>query len=167
MIVWSGRGIFSVIFLVAGFVLGMLVFPKEWNSDLPFIFAFMLAGLVTWFLGSKWNEERIVFHEVEQQYYRYKNNHTLFWIPMQYIGLLFSAAAVTIIYQSSWVWGIVSGVLLLFVVCLKFLKNSNIFTKKDKAQVVSKQEVREDVVKEESNLERKIEKEDPSRFMPK
>lgn len=168
MIVWSGRGILAALFLLLFWLGAIELFPVSWAEDMPFVFAFALAGLASYFFGTAWNAEKIVFHEKEQQYFRHKNTHTLFWIPMQYIGLLFLVISVVILVKSSVLWGIVLGVVLLGIIGFKTWKEKGISPLEGKAQVVSKNQVQQMEEKEaEEKEKRKEEYENPTRFMPK
>lgn len=166
MIVWSGRGILAALFLLLFGVGAIWSFPESWANDISFVFAFAVAGLASYFLGTAWNAEKIVFHEKEQQYFRHKNTHTLFWIPMQYIGLLFLVISVVILVQSSVLWGIILGVVLLGIVGFKTWKEKGIAPLEGKAQVVSRNQV-QPMEEKEVEEKRQAAYEDPTRFMPK
>lgn len=101
MIVWSGKGLLSVIVLVASFVLLVNIFPKE-QSDYAFVLAFFTAGAFSWFMGKKWNEEggRTVIDKASGQEILLKENHSLFWIKLQYWGIIFSAFGFIILMQN-------------------------------------------------------------------
>ena len=100
MIVWSGRGFLSVIVLILSFVLLVPILPKE-QGDYGFIVSLLIAGAFSWFMGKKWNEQvgRTVIDKNTRQEMVLKQNHSLFWIKMQYWGLIFAALALIILIQ--------------------------------------------------------------------
>jgi hypothetical protein len=101
MIVWSGKGFLAVLILIISFGLFVNVFPKE-QGDYAFVLAFFIAGAFSWFMGKKWNEEsgRTVIDKVSGQEIILKENHSLFWIKLQYWGIIFSAFGLIILIQT-------------------------------------------------------------------
>ena len=95
-IVWSGRGFLSIIVFFAVFFLSASVLPKE-LSNYTFICSAFISGLFSWYFGKKWNseDEKIVIDEKTGQKLILKNTHELFWIPLQYWGLIFSGFGLT------------------------------------------------------------------------
>lgn len=90
MLIWSGKGILSVLVLLISAVLLMGVFPEE-KSDYAFVGAFFIAGVFSWFMGKRWNEKdgQIVVDKATGQEIELKPNHSLFWIKTQYWGIIF------------------------------------------------------------------------------
>ncbi|WP_010517833.1 hypothetical protein [Croceivirga radicis] len=142
----------------------------------------LLLEFFSWFFGKKWNlqNERIVIDEKTGQRLKIKNNHTLFWIPMQYWGIIFSILGIIILFQNSILLGIISSILLLVFTTIPFLKR----TAESKLQKTSNRKISplENKKKKETQSEISVlekqrleiekerirkEKEDPSRFMPK
>jgi len=101
MVVWSGRGYLSVIVLLASLFFFILVLPSSISNYSFFISGFIAAGF-SWYFGEKWNikAERIVIDEKTGERLTVQNNHTLFWIPMQYWGAIFSILSLIILYQA-------------------------------------------------------------------
>ena len=101
MIVWSGKGFLAVIVLVISFALFSNVFPKE-QADYAFVLAFFIAGAFSWFMGKKWNDEnaRTVVDKATGQEIVLKGNHSLFWIKLQYWGIIFSVFGLVILFQT-------------------------------------------------------------------
>lgn len=100
MIVWTGRGILSVIVLIVSFVLFVQVLPKE-QINLVFIMSFFIAGAFSWFMGKRWNGKpsRVFIDKESGQEIMLKPNHSLFWIKMQYWGFIFFALGLVILGQ--------------------------------------------------------------------
>lgn len=90
MIIWSGRGILTPLILVASIILFISISSEE-IGVYTFPLSILLAGVANWFLGKKWNNEpgRIVVDEATGERIELKSNHTLFWIKMEYWGVLF------------------------------------------------------------------------------
>lgn len=90
MIIWSGRGILTPLILVASILLFISVSSDE-IGVYTFPLSILLAGVLNWYFGNKWNnkEGRIMVDETTGERVEFKPNHTLFWIKMQYWGVLF------------------------------------------------------------------------------
>jgi hypothetical protein len=101
MVVWSGKGILSVLVLVVAFVLFSSIIPKEYG-DYAFVLGFFSAGAFSWFFGKKWNEgqSRTVVDKASGEEIVLTPNHSLFWIKMQYWGVIFGAFGLIILVQA-------------------------------------------------------------------
>lgn len=100
MIIWSGRGVLSVLVLILSFAIFASVFPKGY-SDIVFVLSFLIAALFSWYMGKKWNsaETKTLIDKETGQEVILKPNHSLFWIPMQYWGPIFAAHSLIILVQ--------------------------------------------------------------------
>lgn len=173
MIVWSGRGFLSVLVLIVALFASMGILPKE-HSDYAFIIATFVAAAFSWYFGNKWNNKntRVVIDEQTGQRIVLKNNHSLFWINMEYWGLIFSILSIVILAQNSMVAAIIAGVALMVVVGYVFTvsKNSKEQPQVGKMTVVKERKVvsNKDVIQlnPDKNTNREA-KENPNRFMPK
>lgn len=90
MIVWSGNGFLSILVLGASiFLLGAIL--PETKIDYGFSFAFFIAGAFSWFMGKRWNEaeSKVVIEKSTGKELIIRPNHTLFWIKIQYWGIIF------------------------------------------------------------------------------
>jgi hypothetical protein len=101
MIVWSGRGVFSLLVLVVTFVLFNSIIPRAY-SDYAFVAGLFSAAAFSWFFGKKWNEEqsRTFVDKATGQEVMVSPNHSLFWIKMQYWGIIFGALGLIILIQA-------------------------------------------------------------------
>lgn len=90
MIIWTGKGILTPLILAAAIILTAVIPSKEIGSFL-LPFAFIAAGIANWRLGNKWNnkEGQVMIDEATGQRTEYKPNHSLFFIKMQYWGIIF------------------------------------------------------------------------------
>jgi hypothetical protein len=102
MIIWRGWG-----FLVAVFIFGAslaMELVTEWmmgDDDFyqkeawPLALAFVVAGVVTWFVGKWLNTRggRVVIDEATGQKLTIGSSHTFFFIPMHYWGVVLIALA--------------------------------------------------------------------------
>jgi hypothetical protein len=181
MIVWSGRGFLPIIVLFVILFLCVSIFPTE-NADYGFIITAFVTGIFSWYFGKQWNKknERIVVDEKTGQRLKIKNNHTLFWIPMQYWGIIFSVFGIIILFQNSLLFGIITSLILIALIIIPLIRQNS--KEKPKEKVVrksnfgtnkkiidSEKEVSEEE-KQKLELEKeriRKEKEDPNRFMPK
>jgi hypothetical protein len=174
MIVWSGRGFLSIVVLFATLFLCVAILPKE-NDDIGFVITAFVTGIFSWVYGKKWNtqNERIVIDEKTGERLLIKNNHTLFWIPMQYWGVIFSILGVIILFQNSLLFGIISSLILMTFMIVPFFNKK---TAKSPLEVVAtktnlvanneSKETEEEAISEGELIRIRKEKEDPSRFMP-
>jgi len=98
MIVWSGRGFLSVLVLILSFMFLVAIVPRD-QSEYVFTLSFFTAGLFSWFMGKKWNEQegRIFIDKTTGQEINFKPNHSLFWIKMQYWGIIFGVIGLLIL----------------------------------------------------------------------
>jgi hypothetical protein len=82
MLIWRGRGIFAVlIFIGVFFVVDTMVGAEYFASHgWPKIMVGVCTALPVWFLGKKWNEDGS------------GSVHDVFFVPMQYTGLLLLGA---------------------------------------------------------------------------
>ncbi|MCK9156483.1 MAG: hypothetical protein M0P12_10300, partial [Paludibacteraceae bacterium] len=98
MIVWSGRGFLSFLVFITTLFLSCQVLPDS-LSDYGFVIACFVSAGFSWIFGIKWNKqnERIVIDDKTGQKYRVRTNHSLFWIPMQYWGMIFSIIGIIIL----------------------------------------------------------------------
>lgn len=177
MIVWSGRGGLSVAVLIVILFPCILIFPKE-QSDYGFVIAFFIAGIFSWIFGNKWNNqsERTVIDEKTGQRYILKSNHTLFWIKMQYWGIIFGLIGVIILGQISILAMIITLLVVSLIVMLIYFRSTKKTIEINESNTTktisnkSKPATVENpipVETEEERLKRRQEKEDPNRFMPK
>jgi len=105
MIVWSGRGYLIVLVLIVSLFGVHAIFPEEEANYAP-IFAGLLSAIFSWFAGIAWNtkNERIVSDDKTGEKIILKGgNHTLFWIPMQYWGVILTVWSIIISFQKS-IW---------------------------------------------------------------
>jgi len=173
MIVWSGRGFLSIIVLLVTLFLCVSIFSTE-NADYSFIITAFITGIFSWYFGTKWNKknERVVIDEKTGQRLKIKNNHTLFWIPMQYWGIIFSAFGIIILFQNSIIFGVIATVILLAFIFITFINQKPKSegkietTYSEKKKINNSSEIISEL-KRENSIKKEIEPSDHSRFMPK
>ncbi len=183
MIVWSGKGFLSALVLLGTLFLSIWILPDS-LSDYSFVIACFISAGFSWIFGKKWNtqNERIVTDDKTGQKLRIRSNHTLFWIPMQYWGLIFSILGVIILFQNSIILSVVALVVLLGLVIFEYVSNKPKTEKsksvstnsgfksaktKKKEQEEEQERLKKQAEEEAERIKRRKEKEDPSRFMPK
>ena len=164
MIVWSGRGFLSIIVLLVTLFICVSIISTE-NADYGFIITAFVTGIFSWYFGKKWNtqNERIVIDEKTGQRLKIKNNHTLFWIPMQYWGIIFSAFGIIILFQNSVLFGILCSLILIALIVIPLVNQKSRI--KSKQTIDANKQILE-ADKEIINKQLRKEKEDPNRFMP-
>lgn len=109
MIIWSGKGFLPAVVAVVLTFICIKLFTEA-IGDYAFVISFYLTGLFSWVFGMKWNiqDERILLDAKTGQKLKLRNSHTLFWIPMQYWGIIFPVVGVIILFQNSIIGGILS-----------------------------------------------------------
>jgi len=109
MIVWSGYGFSSALLFVILFFISAQIFPTEY-SDYGIILSLFITGIFSWVIGKEMNKKEIVIDKSGQRKI-VENQHTLFWIPMQYWGIIFPCFGLLILLQNSLVLGIISSLI--------------------------------------------------------
>jgi len=100
MIIWSGRGFLSILVLGVTIFLFVTVLPTE-QADWAFVVGLFVAAAFSWIMGKRWNEKegRIVIDKATGQEVMIKPNHSIFWIKMQYWGIIFTIFGIIILIQ--------------------------------------------------------------------
>ncbi|WP_019637128.1 hypothetical protein [Paenibacillus fonticola] len=94
MIIWKGWGILNVVVfgIVLAIVQGILsaIGLGETDSQLPLALIFIVSGMIIWFLGKALNANsgKILVDPETGEQYRMGTQHSLFFIPMHYWGLI-------------------------------------------------------------------------------
>ncbi|WP_121967177.1 hypothetical protein [Myroides sp. N17-2] len=139
MIVWSGKGILALLFFGLGYFIGMLIPDFGYQGEVISIFT-SLGGWLTWYLGNKWNKAVIYYDEASQQYYKAENGDTIFWIPIQYIGVIGMIITVSYLVSINILVGIIWAVILIYITGYNYFKERGwAFSKSDK-RVMSRNE---------------------------
>ena len=101
MVVWSGKGFLSVLVLIVSLFLFVKLMPTEYG-DYAFVLSFFITAVFSWFMGKKWNEEetRTVVDKATGQEIILKPNHSLFWIKLEYWGIIFGGFGLIILIQA-------------------------------------------------------------------
>ncbi|MGE5354863.1 MAG: hypothetical protein ACM3PT_01370 [Deltaproteobacteria bacterium] len=101
MIFWSGRGILSILVLIAVIAIFSAILPVDFE-DFAFVFGFLAAGLFSWYFGKKWNHGhgRILIDKETGKEVELKSNHTLFWIKIQYWGIIFFVIGLIVLIKT-------------------------------------------------------------------
>jgi di/tricarboxylate transporter len=100
VVIWSGRGFLSVIVLFIALFSCISIFPES-QSDLCFVIPAYITGIFSFFFGVKWNTTLRVFIDKETgKEINFKSNHSLFWIKMEYWGIIFTAFGLVILSQN-------------------------------------------------------------------
>jgi hypothetical protein len=101
MVVWSGKGFFSVLVLVISFILLVSIVPKE-QANYALVLSLFIAGAFSWFMGKKWNDQegRTMIDKATGQEIMLKPNHSLFWIKLQYWGIIFGVFGLIVLINT-------------------------------------------------------------------
>lgn len=174
MIVWSGRGFLSLLILFIAIFLFIPIFPETYIIQ-SFVIPLYISAIFSYFFGIKWNKTLKVFIDKETgKEINFKNNHGLFWINMEYWGIIFPLFALIMLAQNLDKQGIelylnifliLIGIacLLYFSITLFKIKNSTIsqFQKTTADAGPKLRFVKEEIVTN------KFDNEDANRYLPK
>jgi len=174
MIVWTGRGFLSILILVLTLILCTLIIPTT-HADYAFISSLYIAGFFSYILGINWNN-RVVRTFIDKETGKevaFKSHHSLFWIKMEYWGIIFISLGLIILFQNInrdgiefyfiILLGLVGiGSLLFFIVHL-FKQNT---VEKIKVEYQTKPQPKVNFIKEEI-IEKKFDNEDHNQYLPK
>jgi protein-S-isoprenylcysteine O-methyltransferase Ste14 len=169
MIVWTGRGFLIVLVFIACMFLGVSLFPKD-MADYVFVFAGLLSAIFSWFAGIAWNTKKdkvITDDETGQKILLKGGIHKLFWIPMQYWGIILSILSIIILFQNSIWMAVGTSVIFCAIIIIYKMRGSE----KNKIEPTTNTESEllystNKISKTEEGIT-KEDKEDISRFMPK
>jgi len=100
-----------------------MILPKG-SADAAFVLSLFIAAGFSWYFGQKWNmgEELTEVDPKSKRIVKVKNNHSLFLIPLQYWGFIFSGFAILILYQNSVLLATICLIVLAVLVFLRFQK---------------------------------------------
>jgi hypothetical protein len=100
MLFWKGKGILSVLILLSVIFIFYKILPVDYE-DFSFVFGFFGAGFFSWYFGRKWNHEhgRIMTDKETGKEIELKKDHSLFWIKMQYWGIIFTVIGLVILIK--------------------------------------------------------------------
>lgn len=101
MIIWSGRGLLPLFFVSLTLLLSAKLLPAEY-LDYSFIISFFISGLLSWFFGKKWNkvDGQTVIDKSTGRETVLLREHSLFWIKMEYWGLILCSVGFVVFLQS-------------------------------------------------------------------
>ena len=115
MVVWSGKGFLSLLILVVLLFMCVTILPQN-ESEYGFTISLFGASWFSWVFGNKWNSklERIFIDKETGKEIVYKGNHSLFWIKMEYWGIIFMTLSLIILAQNLTKDGIYISINILF-----------------------------------------------------
>lgn len=89
MVIWTGKGIAALLFVAIGYGITASLINTGSNEDLEIAYSMLIASPLTFFVGRYWNRPRVILDPQTQQEVLFKPKHSVFWIPMQYWGIIF------------------------------------------------------------------------------
>lgn len=123
MIVWCGRGfLILVVYIASAFAFHYLY--AEGTESLTNATAAFLTAAFSWYFGNRWNSAKgkIVIDEETGERFEIKNNHSLFWIKMQYYGIIFSGLGVMFLTRISITFAVIASIFLCALFAYIFLQ---------------------------------------------
>lgn len=126
MIVWTGKGILIPVVAIVTLFLGIYLFPQS-LEDYSFVLAAWLSGLFSWHFGKKWNGvvKQSLVDEKTGERFELKTNHSLFWVPMQYWGIILALLGIIILYQNSVLFAVIALIILAIIIAAQYLKKKS------------------------------------------
>jgi len=100
MIIWSGYGFLGVLIPFVILLGGAPLLRDRVPESVDDVIILLISALLVWFVGRRLNNqpERVVKDMESGEIMKIKQNHTLFWIPMQYFAFLWAAIGIYVIY---------------------------------------------------------------------
>ena len=106
MLIWRGYGLlglvipwFCVVFLKSFFE----ILPFENHETLSLYglsISCFIGGLITYLWGKKLNSVKPkILYDEERKKYIITTKHTLFWIPMQYFGIIYMILSIFLLFN--------------------------------------------------------------------
>jgi hypothetical protein len=168
MIVWTGRGILIVLVFMAGMFIGNAILPEN-MTDYVFVFAGLMTAIFSWFAGNAWNtnNERVVTDDETGRKMILRSSHGLFWIPMQYWGIILTVLSIVILAQNSMSLAVGATAIFGSIIIIYRLKKSKRIQLETLPASEQFQSLAEISKIEEERIKKRAEKEEHSRFMPK
>ena len=127
MLIWSGRGFLIFLVYAACMLLCSFIFPEGTPT---YAYGYVISGLLTaifsWFAGLAWNtkNDRVVTdNQTGQKILIRGGGHKLFWIPMQYWGIICTVLSIIASFQIS-VW-LAVGLSVIFCGIIVFYRKKN------------------------------------------
>ena len=103
MVVHKGRGwvavVLAVAYLIARGAIERTFHPRLWESPRLFLPADLGLGAIVWGLGRRWNRTPEIVEEWRREeglVAQRRTAHSVYWIPLEYWGLILAAAAVAL-----------------------------------------------------------------------
>lgn len=87
MIIWTGKGALAWLILVGAF--GLLAMSGDLEDNAAFTYALLIASPITFMIGRVLNSPKLGIDEDTGTEFTYQPNHSMFWIPLQYWGVIF------------------------------------------------------------------------------
>ena len=102
MLIWSGWGILVIpIAAAVSFVGAGLSSLVNLSPQVGVYLGCVLASAPIWYVGSRLNRPVPGYHPRTGERVVYKNQHTLFWIPMQYYAFIVGILAIVLMVTDS------------------------------------------------------------------
>lgn len=95
MIIWTGRGIVAGIIMSFSYMFFSMLGVND--DNLASAYGLLLAAPITYIVGRYWNAPKPAIDPNTGEEVMWKPNHTLFWIPMQYWGVIFLVIGLIVI----------------------------------------------------------------------
>ena len=171
MIIWSGAGILIVLVFIACLFLGFWIFP-DGGADRFWAFVGLTTAIFSWVAGMAWNTKKgkiVIDEETGEKIILIRGGgHKLFWIPMQYWGIILTVLTIIILFQVNVAMAIAVSVIFFAIIMFYVMR----YFKRKRDEVLNAEptlpyQTNEITETEEEILKRRAEKEDHNRFMPK
>lgn len=106
MVIWSGFGflvliIAAIVFIATQYIIDATMGPGSYQSVIWSIpLAGIIAGAAIYAIGNMFNSKpgKVLIDPETNQPVELKRNHTLFWIPMQFWGLIVAIGSIVMAF---------------------------------------------------------------------
>lgn len=128
---WSGKGFSIILVYILSALIFSVFFPGD-SSGYPVAAAAFFTAAFSWYFGIKWNSEKrkIVIDEESGERYEIKNEHSLFWIKMEYWSIIASLFGIYVLSKKSLTLAVIASIVFIALLAYVFIqrrKNNEVY----------------------------------------
>lgn len=123
LFVWSGKGFLIMLVYILSALIFSVFFPGD-SSGYPVAAAAFFTAAFSWYFGTKWNSEKgkIVIDEESGERYEIKNEHSLFWIKMEYWSIIAGLFGIYVLTKKSLALAIIAAIVFCALLAYVFIQ---------------------------------------------
>jgi hypothetical protein len=98
-VVWEGLGCVVIPIIIGGIALAAAIGEAQPNQKWPKLFAVGITALLIAIMGFFFNRRQPVARDTFGNAVTDKQNHTLYWIPIEYWALIVAVVGTILVYR--------------------------------------------------------------------